>query len=118
MPTFCPATMCPLFAADGSPWTGDKNGECKHDHEDCAWWSRRQNRCEGSQAASQQITELSIGGRPLVIGKSYREHQAKATTYDCARAKECQWQLEQKPGDLCPPREALRLGLDPRACAY
>lgn len=23
--TFCPATMCPLFAADGSPWTGHKN---------------------------------------------------------------------------------------------
>ena len=24
----CPATMCPLIAPNGSPWTGEKNGVC------------------------------------------------------------------------------------------
>lgn len=25
----CPATFCPLFASQGSPWTGDRDRECE-----------------------------------------------------------------------------------------
>jgi hypothetical protein len=38
-------------------------------------------------------------------------------TYECARAQECQWQIE-RGGDLCPPRLALSKGIDPRICTY
>ncbi len=111
---FCPATMCPLFAADGSPWTGHKNTLCKQNHEDCAWF--HDGGCQGVAAANEQIGELISESRPFVIGKKYSDRKAKPTVYDCPRAIDCQWQLQSK--GLCPPRAALALGLDPRACAY
>jgi hypothetical protein len=40
---FCPATMCPLTAPNGSPWTGQYNAPCpRHDDLDrggCPWWT-------------------------------------------------------------------------------
>jgi hypothetical protein len=117
----CPATMCPLFAADGSPWTGEKDSECPHDHAKCGWWQGFGGKhCDASGAALTQVVELSVGGRPLVVGKAYADRSAKQTTYDCARAAECQWQRQATAATdgLCPPRYALAMGLDPRACAW
>ena len=39
----CPASMCPLVAKDGSPWTGEYAAKCPG-HDDlksggCPWWS-------------------------------------------------------------------------------
>jgi hypothetical protein len=110
----CPASMCPLFAADGSPWTGEKNATCIG--EPCGWFDVSRRRCVGSDAAMEQVAELTIGRRPMVIGSNYSVRQAKATAYDCPRADECQWQ--QQSEGLCPPRSALAKGLDPRACAW
>ena len=108
----CPATMCPLFAADGSPWTGDKDSDCIG--AECGWWHKEH--CTGGDAAREQIAELTIGRRPLVLGKKFRVGPSKPTTFDCPRAGVCQWQKESD--GLCPPRLALSLGLDPRACAW
>lgn len=108
----CPATMCPLFAKDGSPWTGEKDAQCERG--ECGWWD---GHCMGSDAAREQVAELTVGRRPLIVGKNYSDRRASRTTYDCARAPECQWQREAGE-NLCPPRAALALGLDPRACAW
>jgi len=114
--TMCPATMCPLFAAEGSPWTGEKNAPCEMSDR-CAFWSA--GRCDGAMAAREQVAELAAGYRPLQIGpRRARRIQASAPrAFDCPHAAACQWQVESLPA-LCPPREALRLGLDPKACAW
>jgi hypothetical protein len=118
--TFCPATMCPLFASEGSPWTGTKNAPC--DGPKCGWF--QDGHCMGGDAARQQIAaSLSTGVRPLQLhtvvhsrrGAEYIGRESR--TFDCPRAADCQWQIESGSA-LCPPRAALAAGLDPRACAY
>src|SRR5215831_1746306 len=37
-------------------------------------------------------------------------------TYDCPIANACPWQKLCGPTQLCPPRDALQLGFDPRIC--
>lgn len=116
MTTFCPATMCPLFAKDGSPWTGEKDAPCEN--LGCGWFDVEEG-CQGAVASYTQVGELVQGGPLLQIGPvaARRVTQEKPRTFDCPRAEECQWQLEA--GDtLCPPRFALSLGIDPKACAY
>lgn len=117
--TFCPATMCPLFAADGSPWTGDKNTHCLGAV--CGFFDK--GHCDGAGMANEQVREASTGRRPFQLavvtegrrGVEYIGRDSK--TFDCSRAAECQWQVEA--GDkLCPPRSALALGIDPRVVAY
>ena len=98
--SFCPATMCPLFAREGSPWTGESNSQCERDP--CGWWQR--GGCVATGAAMEQIVDLFDGKGP-------------AKTFDCQRAHECQWQ-QQSGDELCPPRYALAMGVDPRAAAY
>jgi hypothetical protein len=117
--TFCPATMCPLFAAGGSPWTGHKNSHCEG--EACGFY--HQGHCEGAGAAIDQVMEARTGRRPFQLavvteGRRGVEYIGRDTkTFDCSRAATCQWQVEA--GDkLCPPRAALALGVDPRACGY
>lgn len=114
--TFCPATMCPLFAKDGSPWTGDHNAKCEG--LGCGWFDIDEG-CQGAVASFTQIAEVAHGGGLLQLGPitAKRRDQAKPRTYDCARAHECQWQLEYGE-QLCPPRHALALGIDPKTCAY
>lgn len=117
--TFCPASMCPLFAADGSPWTGEKNAPCVG--KACGWFGglSSTNQCDGATAAYEQIVELTMGGRPLVFAK-HATRVTRATTFACDRERDCQWQIEavQRGLKLCPPRSALAAGLDPRVCAY
>lgn len=109
----CPATMCPLFAREGSPWTGDRDAPCGR--EACAWW---RGRCIGEEFAGEQIT-LAADGRPVLqLGTAAKRTDAAAPrTYDCPRARDCQWQI-QAGAELCPPRQALALGLDPRLAGY
>lgn len=113
-PTFCPATMCPLFARDGSPWTGDKNAHCART--DCLWFHN--GHCEGAMGAIEQIADADEGRSPFQVGPiAAKRDRAEPRTFDCPRAHECQWQVEA--GDkLCPPRLALSLGLDPKLSAY
>ncbi len=113
--TFCPATMCPLFAADGSPWTGEINAECPQDNKKCGFWY---DGCDGCSGAIEQVEEARRGERLLQIGPvRQKKIDLLPKTFDCQRATECQWQEECKP-NLCPPRYALSLGVDPRSCAY
>lgn len=118
---FCPATMCPLVAADGSPWTHEVNAPCPGKGSDaggCSWWSTS---CDACQMANAQVAEAS-DGRPVVVAgpnRPKRQEARKPRDYECARAKECRWQIEaESVGRICPPRTALRLGLDPRVVLF
>ena len=114
--TFCPATMCPLFAKDGSPWTGEKNSPCEGTG--CGWFDIEAG-CQGAVASYIQVDEVAHGMNLMQIGpvQARRTNMAAPRAYDCPRAGECQWQLEAGE-HLCPPRHALALGIDPRTCAY
>lgn len=115
MTTYCPASMCPLIAPRGAPWTGHYNSPCLN--EKCGWY--HQGHCEGGSAALEQIQDVEKKGFTLQLGPTTAKfHKRKPIAYNCARALECQWQLEQPTGDLCPPRQALAKGLDPRVCLY
>ncbi len=96
--TYCPATMCPLFARGGSPWTDEKNHKC--DKSECGWWDEQ---CIAASWALEGLFE-SASDRP-------------PKAFDCQRASECQWQVDSIPR-LCPPRQALADGKDPADCAY
>lgn len=124
--SFCPATMCPLFAAGGSPWTGGKNVECPRRHASsqagrgCGWYQGFGGcGCDGRTAALEQIEGMAAQGAVFQIGPVTVKRAAPTApkSYDCPRAAECQWQIESGK-TLCPPRLALAQGIDPRACAY
>src|SRR5262245_23047 len=117
----CPASMCPLVAPDGSPWTGEYAAPCPgHDDLDnggCPWW--------GMACASGGIQGLvddaaRLGGRPAlpVAGpnKPRRDTLGAPRSFDCPKAKDCRWQerAEAEGRPLCPPRDALARGIDPR----
>lgn len=142
MTTFCPATMCPLTAPNGSPWTGEKNKVCQQRKPDrgpdmellspppgkpagCGFWQGFGGTgCDGCTGAHHQIAEAIADEGVLVIGPAQpkrmtAEERKRVWDYDCGRAHECQWQIEaDRDGGLCPPRSALRLGLDPRICNW
>lgn len=118
----CPASMCPLIAKDGSPWTGTYAAPCPgHDNLDtdgCPWWQVACS-CGGIQ---QQVEEAAgHGGRHNVAGPNkVRRLEGSPRTYDCEKASVCRWQEQAiavgRP--LCPPRDALARGLDPRVCLF
>lgn len=116
---FCPASMCPLIAPNGSPWTGQKNSPCpEHDDIDaggCPWFSMA---C-GSGGIRDQVDEAFRNkGAMLVCGPNQpKQIIGKPKTYKCDREKDCSWQKFAKD-DLCPPRYAMSLGLDPRVSLF
>lgn len=117
--SFCPATMCPLIAPDGSPWTGHKNHPCPKNHSACAWYDG--GKCFGAAMAHEQIDSASHGHPVPVAGPNQpkRTEARAARDFDCPRSADCQWQQEaEREGGICPPRTALRLGLDPRLALY
>lgn len=116
----CPASMCPLIAKDGSPWTGEYASPCPgHDDLDtggCPWWSMA---CS-TGGIQQQVEEAAQhNGRMVVLGPNRPRREAGAPrTYDCPKASVCRWQEIAGEGKLCPPRDALARGLDPRVCLF
>lgn len=116
----CPATMCPLIAPNGSPWTGEKNSVCPEqddlDSGGCAWLGM--GGC--NQGMLCMVDEaLNMGGRSFVVGpnKPKRHGIGASKSYDCPNANFCSWQ-KQSPTGLCGPRQALKEGLDPRVCLF
>jgi hypothetical protein len=111
--------MCPLIAPNGSPWTGEYAAVCPA-HDDyasggCPWWSMA---CSTGGIQGQVEEAASQGGRMLVVGPNQpRRGTGAPRTYDCPKAGDCQWQIQA--GDkLCPPRDALGRGIDPRVCLF
>lgn len=126
--------MCPLIAKDGSPWTGQYNSPCEgkgitfiegtNDVDwaagGCAWYFDGIG-CAGCSGAHEQIADAANGKFAPTLGpvKPKRYETRESRDYDCLRASECQWQIEaEKKGGICPPRSALRLGLDPRLALF
>jgi hypothetical protein len=64
------------------------------------------------------------GGRsstPIAGPNQPRRHViGPAKSYDCPMAAVCRWQEQaEKVGRaLCPPRDALAKGIDPRVCLF
>lgn len=126
--TFCPATACPLFARDGSPWTGHRTATCPQkpayvdgqptDFSGYGFFNEISSRCDGCGGARHQVEESERGEVVLQIGPvAAKRGLGEPRAYDCPRAGDCQWQFESGE-DLCPPRYALSKGLDPRLAAY
>lgn len=121
--------MCPLIAPDGSPWTGKYAVPCPgygitHQHGGCggcAWWDMA---C-GVGGIQKLVEEAaSCGGKRLTPmhgpNKPRRETIGTSKEYDCPKASFCRWQLvaEKEGRELCPPRDALKRGMDPRVVLY
>jgi hypothetical protein len=118
----CPASMCPLVAKDGSPWTGQYGAPCPgHDDlekDGCAWWSMA---CSGGGIQIQVDEAARHEGRAAVAGPNKpRRGIGSPRDYDCPKANVCRWQeqAEVSGRHLCPPRDALSRGLDPRVCLF
>lgn len=119
----CPASMCPLIAPNGSPWSGEYAAPCPgHDDIDaggCPWWSMA---CATGGVQGQVEEAAESGGRILVAGPNQprRDGFAAARSYDCPHVANCRWQeIAEKQGRaLCPPRDALARGMDPRVCLF
>lgn len=119
----CPASMCPLIAPNGSPWTGEKDALCPgHDDLDnhgCGWWGMA---CEGGHMQAEVESAARQGGYAVVIGpnKPKRADIQSERAYDCPRQRDCRWQEQAQFAGLalCPPRDALKRGMDPRVCLF
>ena len=84
----------------------------------CAWYGT--GCCDAANFAHEQIAMAADGQFVLQLGPVQAKRGAgKPRDYDCPHASECQWQLQaEEEGGICPPRTALRLGLDPRLAAW
>jgi hypothetical protein len=109
----CPATMCPLIAKDGSPNANVYAGKCPEhddlDHGGCPWW-----KIGCSTGLQQRMVDDAI--RETIDDGGYDKPRRKSRAYDCPKASVCSWQKQAEAHGLvlCPPREALFVGLDPR----
>ncbi len=116
----CAATACPLIAPNGSPWTGEKDTPCKGGA--CGFFDAKQGSCDGSMFARQQVHEASTGTAPLQLAedKGGRYAGKEGKTFDCPHVSNCRWQFDAKVqgAEMCPPRTALAMGLDPRYCLF
>lgn len=123
----CPATMCPLIAKDGSPWTGEYGGVCP-EHADldfprddarcgCPWWEFA---C--SVGGIQGLVEEAARDRyiPVLGPNQPRRPVGAPREFDCPKAGICSWQKQATVAgrNLCPPRDALSRGIDPRVCLF
>lgn len=114
----CPASMCPLIAPNGSPWTGEYGAPCPADDAKCPWWTMA---CSTGGIQAQVEDAAARGGAMLVLGPNQpRRLQGAPRSYDCPMASVCRWQeqalIAGRP--LCPPRDALERGLDPRVTLF
>jgi len=119
----CPASMCPLFAKDGSPWTGVFAAPCPGHDElpsgGCPWWSVAcstggiQSLVEGAAVNDGMVGAVAGPTKP-------KRGIAAPREFDCPRASVCRWQEQSEVVGrrLCPPRDALARGIDPRVVAF
>ena len=112
--------MCPLIAAKGSPWTGDKDTACPENEHDCPWWT-----ISCSTGGIQGLVDAAVAGQPVaVVGpnkpKRYHADMRQVRFFDCPKASVCSWQKQARASGhvLCPPRDALKRGFDPRICLF
>jgi len=120
----CPASMCPLVAPHGSPWTGVYGAPCPghddHTTDGCAWWSMACS-CGGIQSLVEEAAALG-GVPPMPVAGPVQPKRGLATprAYDCPKVSECRWQEQAEKGGrkLCPPRDALARGIDPRVVNF
>ncbi len=117
----CPASMCPLIAPNGSPWTGEYAGDCPgHDDlstDGCPWWSMG---CGGG-GMMRFVDEAEKAGGAVVLGPNKpRRKPGRVVEYECLKQNECRWQEQSINAGhrTCPPREAMLRGLDPRVCLF
>jgi len=113
----CPASMCPLIAPDGSPWNGRYGSPC-YGTSVCHYWSVT---CDTGGIQKWVEEAAANGGHREIVGPNKpRRGLAKPREYDCPHAAVCRWQerAEREGRALCPPRDALMRGIDPRVCAY
>lgn len=116
----CPASICPLMAKDGSPWSGEKDADCPGfggiDNGGCPWWDMA---CGENGCMDVVIEVEKFGGKSVVLGpnKPKKDNIGVSKSYNCDKESFCRWQ-EQSPTGLCAPREALKRGLDPRVCLF
>lgn len=118
----CPASMCPLIAPNGSPWTGRYGALCPG-HDDlvsggCPWWAMA---CSTGGIQAQVEEAAGDGGVLMVVGPNQprRPGFGAPREYECPKADECRWQeIASKDGRLCPPRDALARGMDPRVTLF
>lgn len=128
----CPATMCPLVARDGSPWTGGKSSPCPEkglvDDEDrtgdaladgCPWWDMG---CGGNGMQFLVHEAEEAGGKAAVIGpnRPRRREIGAPRTFECPKESVCSWQKQALIAgyETCAPRTALAKGIDPRVVLF
>jgi hypothetical protein len=105
-------------------WTGHKNAACPEkpmeEEGGCGFFEgfgAPKGKCGGCAAAHFQVQEAAVLGSTFQIGPKQGDRtDLPSKEFDCPRASDCQWQKSSK--DLCPPRTALKLGVDPRYCAW
>ena len=84
----CPATMCPLFAPDGSKWTGEQNANCPENSEKCEWWQGFGGTgCDGCTAANMQVIDVMAGGTNLQLAVVEHGLEKKDQVGQAAAAK-------------------------------
>lgn len=117
----CPASMCPLIAPNGSPWSGTYAAPCPgHDDLDsngCLWWGMG---CGGG-GMQRLVDDAERNGGACVAGPNKpRRKPGRVVEYDCPKESVCRWQEQAKIAGhrICPPREAMLRGLDPRVCLF
>jgi hypothetical protein len=78
-----------------------------------------------ADAADQAVGEheaAEAGGRAMILepNQPRREGVGEPRSYDCPRAGVCRWQeiATAQGRTLCPPRDALARGMDPRVTLF
>lgn len=117
----CPASMCPLIAPNGSPWTGKKDSICsEHDDLDsggCPWWMMA---CSTGGHHQEVDFMERYKSKAFVIGPNQpKDFKGESKTYKCQREDECSWHKQALlKGTICPPRYAMSKGFDPRVVLF
>lgn len=107
----CPATMCPYMGSEinesGSPWTGEREGECE---ESCGW-----HQGGGCLVPGDLYTMLSEMVDEMPDDEYLKDEK---NWVDCEYSENCQWQLQGDHDLPCPPRLAILLNIDPEKCLF
>jgi hypothetical protein len=117
----CPASMCPLIAPRGSPWNNYEMNHLCPGSAECFFWNFT---CNNGGMHALVLQAEADGGKPLLplLGPNQprRSGIGEPKSFECPEASRCRWQerAELAGLKLCPPREALARGMDPRVVIY